>query len=184
MLIPLFSLLLMSCGETKLPVSFHMEASEGQGKKFSIPYKGRLYDRSPFISQKEFSSYRSFPAHDGTFGVVFNAKPGLSSRVEAYTSDNLGKYILPMANGHPMELIRLYKQPITNGSLVIWSGFSPADLAVLSEVVPPTDEEKAKNLAAFAKSTIPLVTADPRAEMEKREKEKNRKVLSEKPGRF
>lgn len=183
-LVPLFSLLLASCAETTFPVSFHMEATEGDGRKFTIPHDGRLYERAPFISQKDFVSYRSFPAQDGTLGVVFNVKPGLSSRVEGFTSDNLGKYILPIANGHTMELIRLYNKPISNGALVIWGGFSPADLAVLNEVVPPTKEEEAKNLKAFADKTIPLVTLNARDEKEKAEKENKRKVLSEKRGRF
>ena len=178
-LLPLFSLLLLSCGETKLPISFHIEASEGQGRKFTIPYQGQLYDKSPFITQKDFATYRSFPSADGTFGIVLNAKPGISNRIEAYTADNLGKNILPIANGHMMELLRLYNKPITNGSLVIWGGFTPADLAVLNEVVPPTDDEKAKNLAVLADKTVPLVTAAPKIK-----EKKERKVLSEKPGRF
>ncbi len=83
---------LCSC-ETTFPVSFHMEAAEGQGKKFTIPdqQSGKIYDKVPFISQKDFENYRSFPAADGyTYGVVFQAKRTMIPRIEAYTSTNLG----------------------------------------------------------------------------------------------
>ncbi|MEG0023807.1 MAG: hypothetical protein RR719_00495 [Akkermansia sp.] len=174
------ALLLLSCAETKFPISFHMEASEGQSRKFTIPHNGVLYDKVPFISEKGMQSYRSFRAADGTFGVVLNVKPGLSPRIEAYTSNNLGKNILPIVYGRPMELQHLYNKPISNGALVLWSGFSPADLAQLSEVVPPTKEEEKKNIKSYAEKTIPLLSAKPKEE----KPETERKVLSEKRGRF
>lgn len=180
---------LSSC-ETKFPVSFHMEDTQDIGRafgtndKFTIRQGTQTFEKAPFISQKDFESYRSFRAEDGTFGVVFNVKKPLWSRVKATTTQNLGSNILPMVNGHPMELIRLYKEPIRNGKLVVWGGFTPADLAVLAEVVPPLDPEREKPVLDQASSSKPNLSISPQEWAEK-EKEKNeRKVISEKRGRF
>lgn len=183
---------LCSC-ETKFPISFHMEETQDLGSafrtndKFTIRQGSKTFEKAPFVSNKDFESYRSFPSQNGSFGVVFNAKKPVWSRIEAYTIQNLGCDILPMANGHPMELLHLYKQPIRGGKLVIWSGFTPADLAVLAEVVPPADEEKEKKVLAMADSTKRNLSINPQewAEMQKEQEEKaQRKVISEKRGRF
>lgn len=191
-LIPLLAALALCSCETTFPVSFHMEVTEGQSQKFSIPNKGRLYDKVPFVSQKDFENYRSFRAEDGlTYGVVFQAKPTVKNRIEATTASNLGSHILPMVNGHPMEVTRLYSTPITTGKLVVWYGFTEADLATLSEVVPPSPEEEKKNMKAFAETGVRNLSA-PKEKPEEEKKDlrskdtdsQGRKIISERRGRF
>lgn len=193
-LILLLSALAFTSCETKFPVSFHMEASEGQSQKFSIPNQGRIYDKVPFVTQKDFENYRSFHSPDGrSYGVVLKAKSTVKPRIEAYTATYLGKHILPMVNGHPMEVLKLNDKPIKTGELVIWGGFTEADLATLSEVVEPTPEEAKKDMKAFAKEGARNLSA-PKEEEKKEEEKKDlrskttdsqgRKIISERRGRF
>lgn len=191
-LIPLLAALALCSCETTFPVSFHMEVTEGQSEKFSIKNQGRLYDKVPFVSQSDFENYQSFRAEDGrSYGVVFQVKPTVRNRVEAYTANNLGSYILPVINGHPMELLKLNRTPITTGKLVIWSGFTEADLATLSEVVPPTPEEEKKDMKAFSEKGVRNLSA-PKEEDKEEEKDlsskttdsQGRKIISQRRGRF
>lgn len=187
----LLSVLVFSACETKFPVSFHMQAAEGQQGKFVIERGNMIYDRVPFVTQSDFENYRSFPADDGrTYGVVFQSKAMIRPRIEAYTANNLGSYILPVVNGHPMELLKLNNMPIRTGQLVVWSGFTEADLATLSEVVPPTPEEAKKDMKAFREKGQRNLSAKKEAEEaeEKESSEKTdsqgRKILSTRRGRF
>ncbi len=180
---------LCSC-ETRFPVSFHMEERQDLGSafrtndKFSIRQGSMTFEKAPFVSQKDFESYRSFPAANGTYGVVFNVKKPLWARVEAYTTQNLESNILPMVNGHPMEQLRLYQKPITNGKLVVWGGFTPADLAVLAEVVEPEDSAREKPILDRAESTKANLSISPQEWADKKKENEDRKVISEKRGRF
>ena len=184
---------LCSC-ETKFPISFHMEQKDDFGKsfkavdKFTIREKNKVFDRAPFLSGNDMQSYRSFPAQDGTYGVVFNVKRMMWSRLEAFTTNNLGSDILPMVNGHPMEVTHLYNKPITSGKIVIWGGFTPADLAVLADTIPPENEEKEQPILNIADSTKPNLSVSPQEwaerQKEKAEEAEERKVISEKRGRF
>ena len=113
------TLLLCSCGSDKYPVSFHMQTGASDSQKFSFRNEddGYYYSKVPFISQNDIDSYYSFRAADNTYGAVFNIKKGLHSRVEGVTALNLGKQILPIVNGHRMQPMRLYNNPIKGGKL-------------------------------------------------------------------
>lgn len=168
-----------------------MEVGEGHSDKFSIRHiDGNSYDRVPFVSQKDFENFYSFPAEDGmTYGVVLQAKKMSVSRIEAYTANNLGKHILPRVNGHPLEVVKLYNQPIKNGVMFITRGFSAVDLLTLAEVIPPTPEQ-AEFLKHVNKNGIRILSAEKtieKKEEEKKDKNKDsqgRKIISEQRGRL
>lgn len=170
------SVMLCSC-ESTYPVSFHVEAGEGQSRKFSVPHNGRLYDKVPFVSQKDFESYYSFPHKDGSYGIVLTAKSSSRNRIEAYTSENLGRFILPIANGNMMSITQLTR-PVTTGKLVIWGGFSPADLAELAKAIPPADEKREEPILKMAPHTKKLLL-NAQELAEKEEQKKNQKVIKE-----
>jgi hypothetical protein len=189
-LLPALALLVLCSCESTFPVTFHMEnrsdisSAMGMTDKFSLRVGNKVFDRAAFISQKDFDNYRSFLSNDGTYGVVFTANKKMWTRIQAYTTSNLGSDILPMVNGHPMELLHLYNRPISTGQLVVWGGFTPADLAALSKVVDPTPEEKAKGLIEQGKYSKKNLSISPQESLERQKEREERKVISEKRGRF
>ena len=184
------TLLLCSCGSDKYPVSFHMQTGASDSQKFSFRNEddGYYYSKVPFISQNDIDSYYSFRAADNTYGAVFNIKKGLHSRVEGVTALNLGKQILPIVNGHRMQPMRLYNNPIKGGKLAVLGGFSPADLAAMAEFIPPADpkrEEAINKLAPVPKPLLPAI--DPTKEKKEAkdpEDHKDRTVISTRRGRI
>ena len=171
------TLLLCSCGSDKYPVSFHMQTGASDSQKFSFRNEddGYYYSKVPFISQNDIDSYYSFRAADNTYGAVFNIKKGLHSRVEGVTALNLGKQILPIVNGHRMQPMRLYNNPIKGGKLAVLGGFSPADLAAMAEF----------KLAPVTKPLLPAI--DPTKEKKEAkdpEDHKDRTVISTRRGRI
>lgn len=183
------SLLLCSCGPDKYPVSFHMEASPTDSKKFAFQHTdGHVYSKAPFISQKDIESYYSFPSTDNTYGIVVNIKKGLHSRVEGETANNLGRQILPVVNGHPMKTMRLYNRPITSGKLAILGGFSPADLAAMAEFITPADPKREEAINKMGVITKPLLPTNDPAQAQKEAKDPeahpDRTVLETRRGRY
>ncbi len=177
-----------SCGPDKYPISFHMETGVTDSKKFAFERDGHYYSKAPFISQKDIESYYSFPASDNTYGIVVNIRKGLDSRVEGITAANLGKQILPVVNGHPMQPLRLYNKPVSSGKLPIMGGFSPADLAAMAEFIPPANKKREEPINKLAAVTKPLLpTNDPskaKKEIKDPEEHNNRTVLSTRRGRI
>ena len=184
------TLLPCSCGSDKYPVSFHMQTGASDSQKFSFRNEddGYYYSKVPFISQNDIDSYYSFRAADNTYGAVFNIKKGLHSRVEGVTALNLGKQILPIVNGHRMQPMRLYNNPIKGGKLAVLGGFSPADLAAMAEFIPPADPKREEAINKLAPVTKPLLPAiDPTKEKKEAkdpEDHKDRTVISTRRGRI
>lgn len=177
------SVVLCACSDPKFPISFHVETDSMPGKKFTIAHNGRTYEKAPFASTRDFINYRSvYDPNSMTYGVVLTTAKGIGNRIQGVTAQNLGKHILPIACGIPLEVMMLYNTPISGGKLYIRSGFSPADLKALSKVIPPENKEAESRLLKKADEYKPnIVPAPPKDD---KTDSKNRTVLEERRGRL
>lgn len=125
-----------SCSQNTYPVGFHMEADrvQGEGFKFSRPFKGKYYDVTPFVSTKMFKQYASFLNPDGSYGVVFLVEDEYRMRLYSQTQAHIGQTMLPTVNGLGMEVLKI-TTPIRDGKLVIWGGLNGYDLKMINETV-------------------------------------------------
>lgn len=136
---------LSSCA-TKFPVSFHLQGDKSDGAKMSVTqnFAGHeiTFRKSGFIGSRDIESYRSFQdPKTGTYGVGFYLKPGAKNRYQASTAENIGKLILPIANGKPCEIFEIDKS-YSHGIICIYSGLTKEDLDMISEVYDPHEKEK------------------------------------------
>ncbi len=138
-------LLLTACSDPPYSLMFLNEADNANaGAKLTIMYKGRYYEKLPLLSLNQFSSFRSFPAADGSYGVALYVDKKYSQRLFTATAAKRNKLLLPVAGGLAYEPIRI-TGPITDGVLVVWGGLSGYDLFRISEklrALKPEIEEK------------------------------------------
>lgn len=138
---------LVSCAE-KFPVTFHMQGDDSDSTKMSfmqvIHGKPTKFVKAPIISNRDIENYRSFHEYkNGTYGAVFFLNAGAKHRYHALTTQNLGKLIIPMANGKPCEVFRV-SAPYDKGVICIYSGLSKEDMNLMKEVIEPHPKEKEK----------------------------------------
>lgn len=127
-------------------VSFHAEGSAAEGPKmtFTQGVKGRnmVFRRSPEIQTIDIAAFRPFQADDGSFGATFMLKPGLQPRLQASTSANMGKWMLAMFNGRPVDAVRI-NAPVRDGQLVIWQGIQLVEMQRMMQKWPFIGESSA-----------------------------------------
>lgn len=115
-------------------------------------------------------SYRPFPAKDKvTYGAMFLLDFTSSKRLQHFTTERQGQYMLSMINGKVGEPLIIDK-PITDGVLIIWSGLSVRDLRSLDIEIPRTgeDEDEWKKRSKEAKEALKNVIKAEKAEAKKK----------------
>ena len=117
--------------------------------------------------------------------------PSACRRLMCVAAEDVGlayPQILPIVNGHRMQPMRLYNNPIKGGKLAVLGGFSPADLAAMAEFIPPADPKREEAINKLAPVTKPLLPAiDPTKEKKEAkdpEDHKDRTVISTRRGRL
>lgn len=141
----------VSCSPNKFPVTFHLQGDDSDSTKLSfmqvIHGKQTKFVKAPFISNRDIENYRSFQdPKTGTYGAAFYLKPGVGSRYQGITAQNLGKLVIPMANGKPCEVFRIdgvYDQ----GFICVYGGLSKDDMNQIKEVIEPHPKEKERMTA-------------------------------------
>lgn len=132
---------LVSCESRPYPVGFHLEADGGEGgSNFVFKDGKRFYDRTPFLSLVHFQKFASFLNPDGSYCVVFEAKPEMQMRLNTMTHAKIGKHIIPTVSGMRFEPL-VIKEPNTDGKLVIWNGLNGYDLYMISKHVEPAQPD-------------------------------------------
>ena len=134
------SLLFSACQQQQqnkpYPVFFLTETrGNEEGSNFMSTYKGRHYQRMPFLSLKHFGKFASFINPDGSYGVVLEAKKEYVNRVLNTTLEYRGMRMLPVVNGLAFEEQLI--APVSDGKLVIWNGLNGYDLYRISRTVTP-----------------------------------------------
>lgn len=135
--------LFSSCSD-KCPVSFHMEASEGEPSKmvFEYPVDGKMvkFQRAGFIGSRDIESYRLIRSMDGPVGVGFYLSPGAANRYKALFHDSYGKRVLPALNQQPKGIFKIggTLRPI----MPIYEGLTEDDIKLIRKHYEPHDKEK------------------------------------------
>ena len=121
-------------------VSFHMQGSQTDGPKMSLPQNvagTNVYFRlSPEISHNDIESFRPFPAEDGTsYGVLFKLSRTGAQRLSSVTNANQGRLMMARLNGRPIDVVTI-DRPITDGVIVIWQGVTVGEIAAADRTMP------------------------------------------------
>jgi hypothetical protein len=134
--------------EVKSTVSFHIETAGTDNPKMIVPHaiggQQRYFMRSPEIDSKEVQSFSPFPSEvPEQYGIVITVKPTAVGRLAAVTNVNQGRWMIAQLNGRIVDGVIIDKQ-ISDGRLVIWSGVTLQDIALLDQQYPRTGEEGKK----------------------------------------
>jgi hypothetical protein len=134
--------------EAKSTVSFHIETAGTDNPKMIVPHaiggQQRYFMRSPEIDSKEMESFAPFPSDvPEQYGIVFKVKPAAVGRLAAVTNVNQGRWMIAQLNGRIIDGVIIDKQ-IGDGRLVVWSGVTLQDIALLDQQYPRTGESGKK----------------------------------------
>lgn len=148
-----FLCLLSSCSN-KFPVTFHLQAEEGEGEKmtFEYPVNGKKvkFQKAGIIGSRDLESYRFIRDDFGVTGVAFYLTPGASNRYKAMAEAHANKLVLPVAAGQPCQVYRL--SGVFRPIVPIYGGLSEDDLKMVKKVYKPHKEEQEFEKAREAKS--------------------------------
>lgn len=142
------ALLSIGAGKKAKPilVSFHLEASQEDGAKFSIPVKlgsekrQYFFSRTPVFTDRDVAYYYPFMAKNGnSFGVGFKLKPRPSEELKALALNHQGKLLgVRISPSHYSAVI--IDRPDGPGVIVAWEGLTQEHLKILDEVIPHAEK--------------------------------------------
>jgi hypothetical protein len=165
--------------ETTLAVRLHAEGNPKDGETFGtsidlVSPPQKLYIKKvPVVTEADFVSFFPFPAPNGTLGAYFKLDPNGTNKLEAHTVEARGSLSLAMIAGRVASAMRVDKK-ITDGVLVIHSGFQPDEILLLQTKFPTIGQEKnfekqkkkalgeIKDRKRRAEEALPKPTAKPR----------------------
>ena len=129
----------------KARVTFHLETEGTDNPKMIFPQmtngQTRYFRRIPELSLKDIATFAPFASQTGDAGIVFKLKQRGANRLAAISNANQGRWLLAQLNGRTVDAV-LIDQPINDGTLVVWKGVTPADIASLDKSLPRAGQEK------------------------------------------
>jgi hypothetical protein len=138
-LVVLCSLTISGARKPTLAISFHLEGAKYDGAKMVQPMKlGSppqlfYFRRSPELTQRHIQGYYPFLANDGSsFGAAFKLNQNGSDALATLSTIGQGRKLLTVMDGEPIDYIVL-DQPIQDGYIVAWGGFTKEDLAKFAQ---------------------------------------------------
>ncbi len=142
------ALLSIGAGKKAKPiiVSFHIEAAQEDGVKFSIPVKlgsqGRQYffTRTPVFTEKDIAYYYPFMSKNGTtFGAGFKLKARAAEELKGVALSHQGKLLgIRIAPTHYSAVV--IDRPDSPGVITVWEGLTQEHLKILDEVIPHAEK--------------------------------------------
>lgn len=132
-----------SCAD-KYPVTFHLEASEGEPDKMTFAYehqgKAIKFQKAAFIGSRDIESYRLIRNFEGPVGIGFYLTPAGTIRYRGLFHDSHGKLVLPVVNGNPKGLFKIggVFRPI----MPIYEGLTEEEIKMIRKVYEPHKEEQ------------------------------------------
>lgn len=128
-------------------VTFHIETEQAENPQLVFPVEAggrtRYFRRMPEIATRDIQAFRPFPGDDGanSYGIIFKLTNNATRRLNNITLANQGRMLLAMANGRPVDMVRI-DQPVDDGFIVIWKGVTEADIRLLDQGMPRIGEER------------------------------------------
>lgn len=111
-------------------VTFHLEGTQEEAPKFSIPIKlgsemrQYYFKRVPSLTDADIAYFYPFVSENGaSFGVGFKLTPYGTETLKALTLTNQGKLLGIRVPNAPYGAVMI-DQPIEDGVIVLWEGLT------------------------------------------------------------
>ncbi|MEI6337900.1 MAG: hypothetical protein WCQ57_04865 [Verrucomicrobiota bacterium] len=160
LLLPFVTLRAAEQKPSLVTVRLHAEGKESDGETFGTPItllhppKKIIIRKVPIINERDFVAFYPFSAADGTLGAYFKLDAGGTNKLESHSTEFRDTLIVALINGRVASAMMMDKK-ITDGVMVIPSGFLPLEIAQLQTKYPTIgkeksfEEQKKKALAAL-----------------------------------
>ncbi len=102
--------------------------SPATGKNITI-------EKVPTISERDVVAFRSYPAADGTFGVLFQLSDHGRLALDTLSVEKRGTFLYVFINGRPAAELQIDRR-ITDGRLYLASGLTSADIELMKKDWP------------------------------------------------
>jgi len=181
-ILPLLLLPLLSAGASEqkpspLTVRIHAEGKATDGETFGTtinlinPPKQIHITKVPIVTERDFTAFYPFTAADGTFGAYFRLDPHGTHKLESHSTEYRDTLVVALIDARVACAMTVDKK-ITDGLLIIPSGFLPKEIAMLQTKFPTIgkekqfEEQKKKAMAALKehKKSEPKPTPKPKDE--------------------
>ena len=145
-LLPAF--LSIGAGKKSKPitVSFHLEAAQEDGHKFSIPVKlgsqrrQYFFMRTPEFTEKDVAYYYPFMSKNGTtFGIGFKLTARASEKLKGLALNHQDK-LLGIRIGTTHYSAVIIDRPDTAGVITVWEGLTQDHLKQVDKVIPHAEK--------------------------------------------
>jgi len=178
-ILPLFFLLSLTLAhaadKNKLSVRLLAEGNEAEGESFVTPVnlfnppKKVFLSNVPVVTEQDFVAFYPFPAGDGTIGSYFQLDAHGANKLMDHTVEHREGLVVAMINGRVACVMKVGKK-VTDGILLIASGFSPYEIAELQAEYPimgkekefPEQKKKAQAVLKEIRKQMPKPTPKPK----------------------
>lgn len=128
-------------------VRIHAEGRPSDGANFGTeitlinPPKKITISKVPVTSEKDFVAFFPFPAADGSLGAYFKLDAHGTNKLESHSTEFRDTLVVALVNGRVASAMTVDKK-ITDGILLIPSGFQPEEIVRLQSTLPTIGKEK------------------------------------------
>ncbi len=125
----------------------HAEGNANDGEVFSTKLRSAATGRSiaiekvPTISELDVVAFRTYPASDGSFGVLFQLNDHGKLALDTLSIDRRGRYIYVFLNGRPLSEMQVDRR-VSDGKLYFASGVTAADIELMKKEWPLIGQRK------------------------------------------
>jgi hypothetical protein len=163
--------------EYPVMVRLSAEADAKEGDTFTVPLvlpnsaKQIVVRKVPIITERDISEFYPFPATDGSgsIGCYFKLDYDGTAKLEQHTTEARDTIVIASINGRVASAMTVDKK-ITDGIMLVPTGFTPTEVAQLQTKYPTMGKEKdfneqkkkAQALLKAAKKNAPKPTPKPK----------------------
>ena len=128
-------------------IRVHAQANENDGSVFATPItapsSGRniFIEKIPVISEHDVAAIRTYPAADGSFGVLLKLNDHGRLALETMSMEHRGTTVIVLVNGRAITELMI-DRPVRDGQIYLPSGLAAADVAMMEKEWPAKGERK------------------------------------------
>lgn len=130
-----------------LSITFHLEATDAQTRKLSIPVQTKMgkkfIQKSPSFSTKDFIAYHTFvsPHANENYGVSLQLSKTAATRLKHISATYKGRYLVANINGAVVDMLYIDKQ-VDGRVITIWRNVDPRFISIVNPLLPRIGETK------------------------------------------
>jgi len=182
---------IVAADKNLVTVRLHTEGNQKSGDSFVAeiqlfnPQKKIYIEKVPIISEKDIVAFYPFPAQDssGSIGAYFKLDADGTNKLEQHTASSREALDVVLINGRVGPAMQVDKK-ITDGLLMVPSGFTPLEVTQLQTKFPVIGKEKEfdtqkKNAQTLLKEAERQKAAEAKEAAKEEARKKNQKVISQ-----